>query len=162
MESSGDNAHMESVMKKLLISVAVLCAVSFSPLQAMSADDGAVTDWKTVEGRWQNWMRELADEGRAQLEKKPDDSILLQNDRFDCSDRDNPNNKPEMKNVCRSISVAYLRDGTPILGMDESFYDDARNNKLKTITRTICDLNKQECWTFETNNRWKMKVGSRI
>lgn len=160
MESSGDNAHMESVMKKILISVAVLSAVSLSPLQAMSADDGTVIDWKTVEGRWQNWMRELAAEGHAQLQKNPADKLLAENDKFGCVDTDNPNNPPGSKNVCRSVSIAYVgRDRLPMMGIDVSLYDDTEKNKLMTITRTVCDLLKAECWTFETNKRWKVKPG---
>jgi len=160
MESSGDNAHMEGAMKNLLISVAVLCAVSLPPSQAMSADNGAVTDWKTVEGRWQNWMRELAAEGHAQLEKDPDDKLLAENDKFGCVDTDNPNNKPGSKNVCRLQAIAYVgRDRLPMMGIDVSLYDDTEKNNLMTITRTVCDLLKAECWTFETNKRWKVRPG---
>ncbi len=163
METSGDNAHMENLMKKLLISVAVLCAVSLPPSQAMSADNGAVTDWKTVEGRWQNWMRELAAEGHAQLEKAPDDKLLAENHKFGCVDTDNPNNKPGSKNVCRLQAIAYVgRDRLPMMGIDVSLYDDTEKNKLKTISRTVCDLIKAECWTFETNERWKVKPLSNI
>jgi hypothetical protein len=109
----------------------------------------------TVEGRWQNWMRKHADKGRAQLRKNPDDKLLAEiNDAFNCGENHT--------NICRLAALSYLPDGTPIMGVDESVYDDSRQNKLKTLNRTICDLYKEVCWNFETNQIWRIKLNPSI
>ena len=140
-------------MKKTTVIIAVFLAVASLPGPALSKEAdkaGSVRGYETIEARWRHWMRDHIAEGQRQLRDRPDDSFLSElNNRFICWE--------VKKNICMFFAFYYLKDGTPIVGVDDSVYDDAHENKLKTLRRRICDLHKAECWIFETNKRTPLK-----